>query len=41
MYKILVISNVGEKEVKIQELSNPVARWKKDEIDADPVKIKL
>ena len=41
MYKILVVSNVGKKEVKIRELSNPVARWKKGEIYADPVKIEF
>ena len=41
MYRILVVSNVGEKDVKLQELSNPVELWKKGEIYADPVKIKL
>ena len=41
MYKILVVSNVGKEEVKLQEHSNPVELWKKGEIYADPVKIKL
>ena len=41
MYKILVVSNVGKKEVKLQEFSNPVELWKKGQIYADPVKIKL
>jgi len=41
MYKILLISNVGTKQPRTREISNPISLWKSGKLYADPVSIKL
>lgn len=41
MYRILVISNAGQKQPIIKEIYNPVKLWQLGELYADPVSIKL
>ena len=41
MYTILLVSNVGKKEIRIKPINDPVALWKAGKLYADPINIKL
>ena len=41
MYKILLVSEAGSKEPKIRTISDPVDLWKRGELEANPVSIRL
>ncbi len=41
MYRILLISNAGKKDLKIKEIVNPIELWNAGELCADPVQIML
>ncbi|MDP8241246.1 MAG: DUF3883 domain-containing protein [Candidatus Hatepunaea meridiana] len=41
MYRILLVSNVGNKEPKVREIKNPIALWNAGKLYANPVNIEL